>query len=49
VLQTLNHSAANTQVKQLVEWALPIQERHFQDVLKGSRKLAAKEDPNEKA
>jgi hypothetical protein len=49
VLQTLNDSAGNAEVRQLVEWALPIQERHFQDVLQGSRKLAAEEDPNETA
>jgi hypothetical protein len=49
VLQTMNESAGNDQVQSLVAWALPIQERHFQDVLKGSRKLAAEEDPNEKA
>jgi coenzyme F420-reducing hydrogenase alpha subunit len=49
VLQTLNDSAGNSEVSQLVEWALPMQERHFQSVLQGSRKLAAGEDPNEKA
>ena len=49
VLQTLNDSAGNSEVRQLVEWALPIQERHFQDVLQGSVKLAAEEDPNERA
>jgi hypothetical protein len=49
VLKTMNDSAGNSEVKQLVEWALPIQERHFQEVLHGSRKLAAEEDPNEKA
>jgi len=49
VLQTMNESAGNDRVQSLVAWALPIQERHFQDVLKGSRKLAAEEDPNEKA
>jgi len=49
VLQTLNDSAGNSQVSQLVEWALPIQERHFQNVLQGSRKLAAEENPNERA
>jgi hypothetical protein len=47
VLQTLNESAGNAEVRELVSWALPIQERHFQDVLQGSRKLAAEEDPNE--
>ncbi len=49
VLKTMNDSAGNSEVGQLVEWALPIQERHFRDVLEGSRKLAAEEDPNEKA
>jgi hypothetical protein len=49
VLRTLNQSAGNSEVRQLVEWALPIQERHFQDVLEGSVKLAAEEDPNEQA
>jgi hypothetical protein len=45
----MNESAGNDDVKQLVEWALPIQERHFRDVLQGSRTLAAEEDPNETA
>lgn len=49
VLQTMNKSAGNNEVQQLVAWALPIQERHFQDVLQGSRKLAAEEDPHEAA
>jgi coenzyme F420-reducing hydrogenase alpha subunit len=49
VLQTMNESAGNSDVGELVSWALPIQERHFQDVLKGSQKLAAEEDPNEPA
>ena len=49
VLQTLNESAGNERVRELVSWALPIQERHFQNVLEGSRKLAAEEDPNETA
>jgi hypothetical protein len=49
VLQTIGESAGNSEVKQLVEWALPIQERHFRDVLQGSRTLAAEEDPNEPA
>ena len=49
VLQTLNESAGNERVRDLVSWALPIQERHFQNVLEGSRKLAAEEDPNESA
>jgi hypothetical protein len=47
VLETLNESARNQDVRELVSWALPIQQRHFDDVLQGSRKLAAEEDPNE--
>jgi coenzyme F420-reducing hydrogenase alpha subunit len=49
VLQTMNEAAGNSDVKELVSWALPIQERHFQDVLQGSQKLAAEQDPNESA
>ena len=47
VLKTLNRKARNGEVEQLVAWALPIQERHFQEVLEGSQTLAAAEDPNE--
>jgi len=47
VLQTMNESAGNEQVRELVSWALPIQERHFQQALEGSKRLAAEEDPNE--
>jgi hypothetical protein len=32
---------------ELIEWALPIQKRHFEDALAGSKKLAAGEDPDE--
>jgi hypothetical protein len=49
VLQTMNESAGNEDVHELVAWALPIQERHFKDVLEGSRKLASEQDPNESA
>jgi hypothetical protein len=45
----LNEQAGNAELRGLIEWALPIQERHFQNVLEGSVKLAAEEDPNEKA
>jgi galactokinase/mevalonate kinase-like predicted kinase len=49
VLQAMNEQASNSEVGKLVEWALPMQERHFRTVLEGSRKLAAEEDPNETA
>ena len=47
VLRKLNERARRDDVQQLVEWALPIQERHFQAVLDGSLTLAGAEDPNE--
>jgi coenzyme F420-reducing hydrogenase alpha subunit len=49
VLRRLNEQAGNAQLRSLIDWALPIQEQHFQNVLKGSVKLAGEEDPNEKA
>jgi coenzyme F420-reducing hydrogenase alpha subunit len=49
VLRTLNEQAGNAELRGLIEWALPIQERHFQNVLEGSVKLAGEEDPNETA
>ncbi len=45
ILGELNSKAGEEEIKELVEWALPIQERHFQDVRQGSLKLAAEEDP----
>src|ERR1700710_728272 len=49
VLQTLNESAGEAAVSELTEWALPIQERHFQEVKSGSLKLAAAKDPYEES
>jgi hypothetical protein len=49
VLGKLNEQAGDERVQQLVDWALPIQERHFQEVKNGSLKLAAEEDPSEPA
>jgi hypothetical protein len=45
VLGKLNEAAGEDDVQELVEWALPIQERHFSDVRDGSLKLASEEDP----
>ena len=47
VLRKLNERARRDDVQALVDWALPIQERHFQAVLDGSLTLAAQEDPDE--
>ncbi len=45
ILGKVNESAGEGDVAELVEWALPIQERHFSDVKDGSLQLAAAEDP----
>jgi hypothetical protein len=47
ILKTLNERARNPQLGELCEWAIPIQQRHFEEARKGSLKLAAEEDPNE--
>jgi hypothetical protein len=47
ILKTLNDRASNKGVQELVEWGIPIQQRHFEQVRQGSLKLAAEEDPNE--
>src|SRR5918994_592697 len=49
VLRTLNERARNAGVRELVDWGIPIQQRHFEQVRQGSLKLAAEEDPNETA
>jgi hypothetical protein len=49
VLKKLNEQAGEEQVSELVEWALPIQERHFSEVKEGSLKLAGEKDPYEEA
>jgi hypothetical protein len=46
VLGKLNERAGEDQLAELVEWALPIQERHFSEVKECSLRLAAEEDPN---
>ena len=49
VLGKLNESAGEDEISGLVEWALPIQERHFADVKDGSLKLAGEKDPYEES
>jgi hypothetical protein len=49
VLKKLNEQAGEEQVSELVEWALPIQERHFSEVKEGSLRLAGEKDPYEEA
>jgi hypothetical protein len=47
IVGKLNERAGNAELRKLTEWALPIQQRHLQEVLDGSLKLAAEEDPDE--
>jgi hypothetical protein len=49
VLGELNKQAGNPDVQQLVNWALPIQQRHLEVVFESSASLAGSEDPNEPA
>jgi hypothetical protein len=46
ILGKLNEKAGEKEVRELVEWALPIQERHLSDVRQGSLRLAEAQDPN---
>jgi len=47
VLGKLNESAGESELRELVEWALPIQERHFDTAKDCSLTLAGAEDPYE--
>ena len=49
VLRKLNEQARDQRVQELIDWALPIQQRHFEDVKAGSLKLAGQEDPADTA
>jgi hypothetical protein len=49
VVEKLNQDAKNRELRELVRWAKPIQQRHFKQVIEGSVMLAREEDPNETA
>src|SRR5690349_13771909 len=49
VLGKLNEQAGEEQISELVEWALPIQERHFSEAKEGSLQLAGEKDPYEES
>jgi hypothetical protein len=46
IVRELANKAADDETVELAEWALPIQEGHFQAVREGSLVLAREEDPN---
>ena len=47
IVGVLADRAAHAETRSLVEWALPIQQRHLEEARSGSLRLAAREDPNE--
>jgi hypothetical protein len=47
IVEKLNEQARDAAIGELVDWAVPIQQRHYETVLAGSVKLAGGEDPNE--
>jgi hypothetical protein len=47
ILGKLNERAGVADVRELVGWALPIQQRHFEQARECSLQLAGDEDPNE--
>ena len=49
VLEKLNESAGEQEIGALVEWALPIQERHLSNAKECSLQLAGEKDPYEEA
>jgi hypothetical protein len=49
VLRKLNERAHKDGLGELIDWALPIQERHFKQALDGSLELAGREDPDDPA
>lgn len=49
IVRTMNEQAGDERIDALVEWVLPIQERHVEDTRDAALTLAAAEDPNESA
>ncbi|WP_445149656.1 hypothetical protein [Baekduia sp. Peel2402] len=47
VVSKLNQKAGNAEVTALADWALEVQQRHFQQALDASVLLAGEEDPEE--
>jgi hypothetical protein len=49
IVKKFNERAGIDSVKELTDWALPVQEEHLSVVLKSALDLAGREDPNEVA
>jgi hypothetical protein len=46
IIRTMNERAGHAGVDELVEWAIPIQQRHYDGTREAALALAAQEDPN---
>lgn len=49
IVRELNEQAGNEKVRELAEWALPIQQRHFEDTRSAALALARRQNPAEPA
>jgi hypothetical protein len=49
ILGTIARKAGAAEIQEFVEWAMPIQARHFEETRKGGLKLAEQEDPSDEA
>lgn len=49
IAEKLNEQVGDQEIRELIEWARPIQERHFSDTRECALKLAGQKDPNERA
>ena len=47
VVSKLNQKAGDPNVRELADWAIDVQQRHFQDVLEAAGTLAGDVDPDE--
>jgi hypothetical protein len=44
IVREFNEQAGDARIRELVEWAMPIQERHFQDTRSAALSIARRED-----
>lgn len=49
IVREFNEQAGDEQIRELVEWVLPIQQRHFEDTRAAALTLARQEDPSEES
>jgi hypothetical protein len=46
IVARMNENAGERHIAELVDWVLPVQQRHFEQTRQAALKLAAAEDPN---